>query len=105
MDTRFQNYRRVYQGIETSDSRYFAEEKGKRSRFAGGLMRGNPWQVAKGLPTVVTIAARNPEVALRAQAVLSTSRFRCYTTDDVEGDAPRPLPSPYFFARDNKETF
>lgn len=42
-------------------------------------------EVARGLPTVVTIASRTPEVALRAQALLSTSRFRCYTSDDVEG--------------------
>lgn len=42
-------------------------------------------EVARGLPTVVTIASRTPEVALRAQALLSTSRFRCYTSDDVQG--------------------
>ena len=42
-------------------------------------------QVAKGLPTVVTIASKSPEVALRAQALLSTSRFRCYTSDDIQG--------------------
>ena len=42
-------------------------------------------QVAKGLPTVVTIASKSPDVALRAQALLSTSRFRCYTSDDIQG--------------------
>ena len=42
-------------------------------------------QVAKGLPTVVTIASKDQDVARRAQVLLSNSRFRCYTTDDIEG--------------------
>jgi len=65
------------------------------SRYFENNMQLNPLltefasaQVAKGLPTVVTIASRNQEVALRAQALLSTSRFRCYTTDDIEGTYP-----------------
>lgn len=42
-------------------------------------------EVARGLPTVVTIASADEAVAARAQALLSTSRFRCYRTTDVVG--------------------
>ena len=42
-------------------------------------------EVARELPTVVTIAARDDAVAARAQALLSTPRFRCYRTTDVVG--------------------
>ncbi len=46
-------------------------------------------EVAAGLPTVVTIAAADDVVAARAQALLSTSRFRCYRTSDVTGRPAR----------------
>jgi len=49
-------------------------------------------QVAAGLPTVVTVAATDDLVAGRAQYLLSTPRFRCYRTTDVQG-APYPNPS------------
>ncbi|KAK9820514.1 hypothetical protein WJX72_011174 [[Myrmecia] bisecta] len=42
-------------------------------------------EVARGLPSVVTIASEDDAVARRAQALLSTPRFRCYTTNDVAG--------------------
>lgn len=42
-------------------------------------------EVAAGLPTVVTIASTDDVVAKRAQALLSTPRFRCYRTTDVIG--------------------
>jgi glycerol-3-phosphate dehydrogenase len=42
-------------------------------------------EVAKGLPTAVTIACEAPATAQRAQALLSTPRFRCYRTTDVVG--------------------
>ena len=42
-------------------------------------------QVAGELPTAVTIASHNDGVAARAQSLLSTHRFRCYRTHDVEG--------------------
>lgn len=42
-------------------------------------------EVAAGLPTVVTIASSDDSVAARAQALLSTPRFRCYRTTDVIG--------------------
>lgn len=45
-------------------------------------------EVARGLPTVVTIASADEAVAARAQALLSTSRFRCYRTTDVVGAPP-----------------
>jgi glycerol-3-phosphate dehydrogenase (NAD(P)+) len=45
-------------------------------------------EVARELPTVVTIAARDDAVAAHAQALLSTPRFRCYRTTDVVGEHP-----------------
>ena len=42
-------------------------------------------QVAKGIPTAVTIASKDDEVAARIQDLLSTHRFRCYRTTDVQG--------------------
>ena len=42
-------------------------------------------QVAKGVPTAVTIASKDDEVASRVQDLLSTHRFRCYRTTDVQG--------------------
>ena len=41
--------------------------------------------MAKGIPTAVTIASKSDEVAARVQDLLSTSRFRCYRTTDVQG--------------------
>mmetsp|Transcript_18320 Transcript_18320/g.51324 ORF Transcript_18320/g.51324 Transcript_18320/m.51324 type:complete len:495 (-) Transcript_18320:65-1549(-) len=42
-------------------------------------------EVARGLPSAVTIAAREEEVAMHVQLMLSTARFRCYRTNDVTG--------------------
>ncbi|MEM7589188.1 MAG: NAD(P)H-dependent glycerol-3-phosphate dehydrogenase [Myxococcota bacterium] len=42
-------------------------------------------EVAKQLPTAVTVAAKQPAVAQHVQSQLSTDRFRCYTSTDVRG--------------------
>lgn len=42
-------------------------------------------EVARGVPTVVTVACRNKEVARRVQEVFATPRFRVYASDDVIG--------------------
>mmetsp|Transcript_3707 Transcript_3707/g.7585 ORF Transcript_3707/g.7585 Transcript_3707/m.7585 type:complete len:347 (-) Transcript_3707:437-1477(-) len=42
-------------------------------------------EVAQEQPTAVTIASKNETVAKRVQDLLSTVRFRCYTTDDTVG--------------------
>ncbi|CAK0748951.1 hypothetical protein CVIRNUC_001873 [Coccomyxa viridis] len=42
-------------------------------------------EVANGNPTAVTIASKDDEVASRVQDLLSTNRFRCYRTTDVQG--------------------
>lgn len=71
-----------------------AKKKGQTVQLSL-LTKGQPHavvQVAKGLPTVVTIASKDQEVARRAQVLLSNSRFRCYTTDDIEGILPAELP-------------
>ncbi len=49
-------------------------------------------EVAREQPSAVTIASRYDEVAVHAQALLSTPRFRCYRTQDITGDCPS-LPS------------
>lgn len=42
-------------------------------------------EVARGLPTAVTVAAADDAVATATQKVFSSSRFRVYTTTDVVG--------------------
>jgi len=42
-------------------------------------------EMARRLPTAVTIAADDEDVAKRAQGIISTDYFRAYTTTDVQG--------------------
>ncbi|PRW59103.1 glycerol-3-phosphate dehydrogenase [Chlorella sorokiniana] len=42
-------------------------------------------EVAKAIPTAVTIASEDDHVATRVQEMMSTPRFRCYRTHDVTG--------------------
>jgi glycerol-3-phosphate dehydrogenase (NAD(P)+) len=42
-------------------------------------------EVARGVPTAVSVGARRHETAVRVQQDLNTERFRVYTTDDVVG--------------------
>mmetsp|Transcript_5659 Transcript_5659/g.14445 ORF Transcript_5659/g.14445 Transcript_5659/m.14445 type:complete len:362 (-) Transcript_5659:150-1235(-) len=42
-------------------------------------------EVATGQPTAVTIAAKDEEVGIFVQSMLSTPKFRCYRTTDVVG--------------------
>jgi glycerol-3-phosphate dehydrogenase (NAD(P)+) len=42
-------------------------------------------EVARGLPTAVTVAAAHETVATTTQKIFSSSRFRVYTTTDVVG--------------------
>ena len=42
-------------------------------------------EVASEKPTAAVVAAYSPEVALRARAVLTTTHFRVYSSDDVIG--------------------
>ncbi|MEX0406009.1 NAD(P)H-dependent glycerol-3-phosphate dehydrogenase [Aquibium sp. LZ166] len=41
--------------------------------------------VAAGLPTAVTVATENPDLASRLAALLSTPTLRCYSSDDLVG--------------------
>ena len=43
-------------------------------------------EVAREQPSAVTIASKYDDIAARAQALLSTPRFRCYRTQDITGD-------------------
>ncbi|MCJ8500776.1 NAD(P)H-dependent glycerol-3-phosphate dehydrogenase [Desulfatitalea alkaliphila] len=42
-------------------------------------------EVALGMPTVVSVAAREPDCAQKVQAVFATPAFRVYTNDDLVG--------------------
>jgi len=42
-------------------------------------------EVAQKIPTTVTVACRNHEIAARVQHVFATSYFRVYTSDDIVG--------------------
>ncbi len=42
-------------------------------------------EVAKGMPTAVTVAAWDHRTAKRVQEIFSTTYFRCYTSTDVVG--------------------
>lgn len=42
-------------------------------------------EVAREIPTAVTIASESDDVAHRTQQLLSSARFRCYRTTDVIG--------------------
>ena len=55
-------------------------------------------QVAKGIPTAVTIASKDDEVASRVQDLLSTHRFRCYRTTDVQGERAHKAEAPHSYA-------
>ena len=47
-------------------------------------------EVAGCQPSAVTIAAEEADVAHKVQKLLSTPRFRCYTTQDVAGGLRTP---------------
>ena len=42
-------------------------------------------EIAERRPTAVTLASRNETFAVAVQSMISSPRFRCYTTDDVIG--------------------
>jgi glycerol-3-phosphate dehydrogenase (NAD(P)+) len=42
-------------------------------------------EIARGVPTAVVVAGRNPEAAKAAQVLMSAERLRVYTSDDVTG--------------------
>jgi glycerol-3-phosphate dehydrogenase (NAD(P)+) len=42
-------------------------------------------EVAKKMPTTVTVACRNPEIAARIQHVFAAPYFRVYTSEDIVG--------------------
>lgn len=52
-----------------------------------GILSGPSFasDVAKGLPTAVTVASRNQALADSIAVALSGTTFRCYSTDDVTG--------------------
>ncbi len=74
------------QTLATMEQVFVAELPGKN--HAGIAVLSGPSfavEVARGMPTNVTVAARELEVARRVQQALATRAFRIYTTDDVTG--------------------
>ena len=75
-------------GIEQSSGKLL-------SQVCAGLVPDNPiavlsgpsfaLDVARGLPTAVTVAAADEALAAEIAAALSSAAFRCYTTTDVTG--------------------
>lgn len=59
------------------------ESAHRRLAYLGGPSFAK--EVAAGLPTAVSVAARDTEVAATAQKAFNTERFRVYRTDDVVG--------------------
>lgn len=56
---------------------------GERMAFLSGPSFAS--EVARGFPTAVTMASRNPAAAEEARALFQTDYFRVYTSDDVPG--------------------
>ena len=65
----------------------FKQELPERLHHLVSVLSGPSFaaEVASGLPTSVTVAARDLEVARRVQKMVAARHFRVYTTDDVVG--------------------
>ena len=61
----------------------FGAERSRRHAFLSGPTFAA--EVARGLPTAVTVAAHAEDVATGVQLILSTQSFRVYTSKDVTG--------------------
>ena len=61
------------------------EDEARKSRHAFLSGPSFALEVARGLPTAVTVAARVDSVANEVQETLSTNNFRVYTSKDVVG--------------------
>lgn len=75
-------------GIERDSGRLMsevAEEIVPENPFAALSGPSFAADVARGLPTAVTVAARDEALAARLAEKLSAAHFRCYSTDDLIG--------------------
>lgn len=68
-------------------SAVLTELLGEHSKARIAVLSGPSFaaEVARGLPTAVTVAAREEAVATTVQRVFSSARFRVYTTSDLVG--------------------
>jgi glycerol-3-phosphate dehydrogenase (NAD(P)+) len=79
----------VCKGMEAGSARLphqiVAEELGEQSLY--GALSGPSFaeEVAKGLPTAITLAANNPGFARQTALELHSSRLRIYANDDLPG--------------------
>jgi glycerol-3-phosphate dehydrogenase (NAD(P)+) len=78
----------VAKGIEVGSLKRLSElcaEVLGEARYAVLSGPSHAEEVSRGVPTVVTVAARSPAVARTVQQALLNERFRVYTSDDVVG--------------------
>jgi glycerol-3-phosphate dehydrogenase (NAD(P)+) len=75
-------------GIEASTGRLLSEIVGEvlpENPVAALSGPGFAADVSRGLPTAVTVAARDEELAVRLAALLSAPHLRCYSSSDLTG--------------------
>jgi glycerol-3-phosphate dehydrogenase (NAD(P)+) len=75
-------------GIEASSGRLLSEivaEVLPANPVAALSGPGFATDVSRGLPTAVTVAARDEELAIRLAALLSAPHLRCYSSSDLTG--------------------
>ena len=78
-------------GIENSSlqmiSEVFADALGDDYKGQLAYLGGPSFakEVAAGIPTAISIAAHDHDVAVRCQEIFATGKFRVYTTEDVTG--------------------
>lgn len=77
----------IERGTLATLDRVFADELPEACHSGVAVMSGPSFalEVALGMPTNVTVAARDADVARRVQSMVATKAFRVYTTDDVIG--------------------
>src|SRR5690606_19885330 len=75
-------------GIERTTGRLLSEIAAELLPEAPVVVLSGPsfaTDVARGLPTAVTVAARDEALAARLAGLFSSSSFRCYSSDDLIG--------------------
>jgi glycerol-3-phosphate dehydrogenase (NAD(P)+) len=77
----------IERGTLATLDRVFAEELPAHCQRSLAVLSGPSFalEVARNMPSNVTVAARDLKVARRVQGLVSTRAFRAYTTDDVVG--------------------
>ncbi|MBN1655740.1 MAG: NAD(P)-dependent glycerol-3-phosphate dehydrogenase [Deltaproteobacteria bacterium] len=77
----------IERGTFATMEQLFLQELSESNRQGYCVLSGPSFaqEVAKGMPTNVTLASRCPRLAKQVQSMIATRAFRVYTTDDVTG--------------------